>query len=104
MISSDALNPDRGTLVVWSEPDRIIAQPQTIFDQLEEQIGRIYRRYIDEGELTIRMASFRPGEQNPRIDRVVRPNDPLYVMRVLQHRRRGIRSPCSGHTRQRNSL
>ena len=81
MIATDALNPNRGTLVVWSEPDRIVAQPQTIFDQLEEQIGRIYRRYIDEGELTIRMASFRPGEQNPRIDRVVRPNDPLYLMK-----------------------
>ena len=80
MVSSGVLNPEHGTLVVWSEPDRIVAQSRTIFDQLEEQVGRIYRRYIDEGELTVRMASFRQGESRPRIDRVVRPNDPLYLM------------------------
>ena len=80
MLSSGVLNQDHGTLVVWSEADRIVAQSQTIFDQLEDQVGRIYRHYIDDGELTVRMAAFRQGEQGPRIDRVVRPNDPLYLM------------------------
>ena len=80
MVSSSTLNREHGTLVVWSEPDRIVAQSRTIFDQVEEQVGRIYRRYLDEDELTIRMASFRHGEPGPQIDRVVRPNDPLYLM------------------------
>ena len=80
MVSSGVLNPDHGTLVVWSEADRIVAQSQTIFDQLEDQVGRIYRHYIYDGELAIRMAAFRQGDQSPRIDRVVRPNDPLYLM------------------------
>ena len=80
MVSSGVLSPDHGTLVVWSEPDRIVAQSQTIFDQVEDQVGRIYRHYIHDGELTIRMAAFRQGEQSPRIDRVVHPNDPLYLM------------------------
>ena len=80
MVSSETLDPSRGTLVVWSKPDRIVAQSQTIFDQVEDQIGRIYRRYLDEGELVIRMACFRPGDLAPRINRLVRPNDPLYLM------------------------
>ena len=80
MVSSGTLDPEHGTIVVWSEPDRIVAQSRTIFDQVEEQVGRIYRRYIDEDELTIRMASFRRGETVPEIERDVRPNDPLYLM------------------------
>ena len=78
--SSETLNSEHGTLVVWSEPDRIVAQSQTIFDQVEDQVGRIYRRYIDGGDLTVRMASFRRGEPSPQTDREVRPNDPLYLM------------------------
>ena len=80
MVSPDTLNRGHGTLVVWSEPDRIVAQSRTIFEQVEEQIGRIYRKYIYDGELKIRMASFRQGESEPQIDRDVRPNDPLYLM------------------------
>ena len=80
MASSETLNLERGTLVVWSEPDRIVSRSQTIFDQVEDQVGRIYRRYIDEGELTVRMTSFRRGEPSPQIDREVRPNDPQYLM------------------------
>ena len=80
IVSSDTLNHEHGTLVVWSEPDRIVAQSSTIFDQVEEEIGRIFRRYLYEDELTIRMASFRQGESGPQIDRLVRPNDPLYLM------------------------
>ena len=80
MTSSGTLNPQHGTLVVWSEPDRIVAQSRTIFDQVEEEVGRIFRRYLYENELTIRMASFRQGESGPQIDRLVCPNDPLYLM------------------------
>ena len=80
MTSPGTLNHEHGTLVVWSGPDRIVAQSRTIFDQVEEQVGRIYRKYIDDDELTVRMASFRQGDSEPEIDRVVRPNDPLYLM------------------------
>ena len=81
MVSLGTLNPEHGTLVVWSDPDRIVAQSRTIFDQVEEEVGRIYRRYIYEDELSIRMASFRLGESVPQIDRDVRPNDPMYIMK-----------------------
>ena len=80
VVSLDTLNREHGTLVVWSEPDRIVAQSRTIFDQMEEQVGRIYRKYIFDDELRIRMASFRQGTSDLQIDRVVRPNDPLYLI------------------------
>ena len=80
LVSPKTLDKKQGTLVVWSKPDRITAQASTIFRQIEEEMGRIYRRYIDEQELSIRMVSFRPYEQKPRIDQMVRPNDPLYLM------------------------
>ena len=81
MVSEQTLNKARGTLVVWSDTDRITVQAQTIFNQVEEEIGRIYRHYINEKDLTIRMASMREGDQGPHIDRMVRPNDPLYLMK-----------------------
>ena len=79
-VSPDTVNSEHGTLVVWSDVDRIVAQSKTIFKQVETEIGRIYRRYIYRDELTIRMASFRPTESRPRIDTYVRPNDPSYLM------------------------
>ena len=68
-----------GTLVVWSKIDRITMRAETIFRHLEEEIGRIYRHYIN-GELRIRMAAFRDENDEPREDTEVRPNDPLYMM------------------------
>ena len=80
MVSAETLDRSRGTLVVWSNPDRITVQAETIFRQVEEEIGRIYRHYINDNELAIRMASIREGELQPHPDRTVRPNDPLYLM------------------------
>jgi len=81
MVSAETLDQSRGTLVVWKETDRITAQAETIFRQVEEEIGRIYRHFINDKELIIRMASIREGQLQPYTDRNVRPNDPLYLMR-----------------------
>ena len=81
LVARETLNPNRGTLVVWSRPDRIKVQALTIVRQVEEEIGRIYRHYINAKDLHIRMASIRNGEAQPYIDQPVRPNDPLYQMR-----------------------
>ena len=78
---ADALDRESGTLVVWSKPDRIGGvQADTIFRQVEEETGRIYRHYIDSGELQISMAAIRDTDYAPHTDRLVRPNDPLYLM------------------------
>ena len=78
-LSSEELN--QGTLVVWSNIDRITSQTATIFKQVEQEIGRIYRQHIIEGELKIRMASKRAEEIGPYYDKEVRPNDPMYLMK-----------------------
>ena len=80
LVSPDTHNPKQGTLVVWSRPDRITVQASTIFRQVEEEIGRIYRHYISDKSLTIRMASIKDGDDKPYDDKWVRPNDPLYLM------------------------
>ena len=79
-VSKDTRNNNQGTIVVWSDIDRITVQAETIFRQIEEEIGRIYRHYINQKELTVRMASIKNEQGLPYIDRVVRPNDPLYLM------------------------
>ncbi len=80
IVSPDTLDQNRGTLVVWSDIDRIKMQSETIFRQVEEEIGRIYRHFINNKELNIRMASIKQGQLQPYTDRNVRPNDPLYLM------------------------
>ena len=80
MVGKETVDPGQGTLVVWSRPDRITVQAATIFRQVEEEVGRIYRHYINNRTLSIRMASIREGELTPRVDSEVRPNDPLYIM------------------------
>lgn len=81
LASSRSQYKDQGTLVVWSKPDRIGGkQASTIFRQLQEEIGRIYRHFIDVGELKIRLAAVQPSQFMPYIDEQVRPNDPLYLM------------------------
>ena len=81
LADSNTLDRDQGTLVVWSKPDRIGGmRAQTIFDQIEEEIGRIYRDYINGRNLTIRMAAVQPNKSVPYIDKPVKPNDPMYLM------------------------
>ena len=81
MASEDTLDRRRGTLVVWSKPDRIGGmQASTIFKQIEDEIGRIYRHFINSGDLIIRMAAARASAFEPYIDTLVRLNDPLYLM------------------------
>ena len=50
---------DHGTLVVWSDIDRIKNQAETIFRHLADEIGRTYRHCINEKDVVIRMAAFR---------------------------------------------
>ena len=81
--SKDILESQSGTIVVWTEIDRITAQAETIFDRVEKEIGRIYRHFINDNDLCIRMAAFRQGQSTflDDRDRAVRPNDPLFLMR-----------------------
>lgn len=76
---------DRGTLVVWQNLDRVVwKNATTIIRNSEQLIGRMYRKFLHEGGVRIRLAAFdcdRP-ENGPREghDRQAVPTDPLYLM------------------------
>ncbi len=71
-----------GTLVVWSRLQRCIWRTaRTIIENSELLIGRIYRKFISDGRVTIRMvASDVSTPASPSIDKHALPNDPLYLM------------------------
>ena len=92
---------DSGTLVVWSQLDRVEwKQASTTFKHTETLLGRIYRRFLAKSSERLAAGDRRAGEVGPRrtitcipildnggtteveTDKVVtvRPNDPLYLM------------------------
>lgn len=71
-----------GTLVVWSDIDRCIWRTAgAIIDNSEQLIGRIYRRFLENGRISIRLLPF--DIDSPSIDKEMyaRPNDPSYLMK-----------------------
>jgi len=74
---------DHGTLVVWSKIDRVRWRTSlAFFRNAEFLIGRMYRYFLRDKKVSIRLASFEDasGQLSNKIDRDVRPNDPLYLM------------------------
>lgn len=71
-----------GTLVVWSNLDRCNwRMATTIFKNSEFLIGRMYRRFLDDGRTSIRFRWFIEDTPGDIIDdRLVVLNDPLYLM------------------------
>ncbi len=72
-----------GTLVVWSQLDRVTwKQSGTLLKHTEFITGRVYRHFIDKKSVQIRLASYVAAEGRVIADyeRLVRPNDPLYLM------------------------
>ena len=78
-ITKEGLDVRHGTLVVWSDfGDRVLRAARTLVRQVEEEIGRTYRHFINDREVSIRMARFR--EDKVEHEAEVRPNDPLFLM------------------------
>lgn len=75
---------DTGTLVVWTELDRVqwFGAAATLRNT-EELIGRIYRYWINSGKVNIRLVPVREGDV---LDGAhdTSPNDPLYLMAPSQ--------------------
>ena len=73
-----------GTLVVWSKLDRIMWRTaNSIIDNSELLIGRIYRYFLADNAVQIRLASFdMDAAHHLRAveERFARPNDPLYLL------------------------
>jgi hypothetical protein len=71
-----------GTLIVWSQMDRLIwYKATTLIDNSELLIGRMYRKFLNEGNTKIRMAAFNLDNPNVfSIEKEALPNDPCYLL------------------------
>ena len=73
-----------GTLVVWSNIDRCMWKGgKTIIENSEFVIGRMYRKFLENQEVVIRMATFdinEPTNSNKMVEKFAQPNDPGYLM------------------------
>ena len=71
-----------GTLVVWSKLDRLMwSKANTLIENSESLIGAMYRKFLDEGTLKIRLAAFLIDDlETFTIDKLTLPNDPCYLM------------------------
>ena len=73
-----------GTLVLWTNFDDHRLSWRGALATLrntESLVGRMYRKFIDDGRLSIRLLALLAGEAEPTFDEAVRINDPLYLMR-----------------------
>ena len=73
-----------GTLVLWTKFDdhRLSWRgASATLRNTESLIGRLYRKFINDGRLSIRLLALLEGEAQPTVDQDVRVNDPLYLMR-----------------------
>lgn len=70
---------DSGTLIVWSNLDRLKwKRHKAFFMNTEFIVGRMYRYFLSEGKCKIRMAAYSPEEKI--FEEYVKQNDPLYLM------------------------
>lgn len=71
-----------GTLVVWTKLERCFWRTaMAIIDNSEQLIGRIYRRFIYDGTIKIRLAAYdRDNLDKADFDELAQPNDPLYLL------------------------
>lgn len=71
-----------GTLVVWSDLDRIMWRTASaIIENSELLVGRMYRRFLYSGQVKIRLVKFDADRVVGTIEtKDAQPNDPLYLM------------------------
>lgn len=71
-----------GTLVVWSQIDRIMWKTAgAIIDNSEFLIGRMYRKFLEDDKVRIRMVSFDMDDVRGSLsEQFASPNDPCYLM------------------------
>jgi len=70
-----------GTLVVWSNIDRCMwRSAKTIIDHSELIIGRMYRKFLENNKVSIKMTSFLQGGADAVKSSLAVANDPIYLM------------------------
>lgn len=76
---SEVTKSPHGTVVVWSNLERLKwKRHKAFFSNTEFIVGRIYRYFINDGSVKIRLAAYCDG--SIEFNETVKPNDPLYLM------------------------
>lgn len=82
---SNLANSKAGTIVVWKELDKTTwVTHKGFFRNSEFLVGRMYRKFIDNGEVEIKLKAFTQhpdGQIDLTEEMYVRPNDPLMLMK-----------------------
>jgi len=73
---------ESGTLIVWSVLDRLMWKTaRAVIKNSELLVGRLYRRFLNNKDVSIRLAAFDLDNLNEvAIDKNAKPNDPIYLM------------------------
>jgi hypothetical protein len=78
----DGFKKDSGTLVIWKKCDRLdIARSKTLFRNLEKDLCRTYRHYLDDDDTygkRVKITLKTTGEDKIKYN--LKANDPLYLM------------------------
>ena len=79
---SQFINSDSGTVVQWTNVDKMSwRKPSTVFSKCENKIGRMYRDWLNDGSLKLRMVAVdRNGKIISKEDNYFRAVDPLFIM------------------------
>lgn len=77
--------PPSGTLIVWSDLDRLRWKTgKSIHKHCEQLIGRMYRRFIADGKIRIESKIYQPVSDN-KLEQIAafefKANDPLYLFK-----------------------
>lgn len=72
---------EKGTLVVWTNLDRLIwRMASAVIDNSELIIGRMYRKFLTSDKVKIRMVAFNVSDPTKTLEeRWAQSNDPLYL-------------------------
>ncbi len=82
IIKLNLANHVSGTLVVWSNLDRLQwKRASTLIKNSEALLGRLYRKFIYKKKAEIRLISFVSHDpENITENKIIKPNDPIYLM------------------------
>lgn len=71
-----------GTLVLWTNLDRIIwRKAEAIINNSELLLGRLYRKFLDENKTKIRFVTYEVDNFAKAKEKYALPNDPIYLMK-----------------------
>lgn len=82
--AANNLSKQSGTLVIWSKLDRCSwTTSKKVLEHSTYLIGRIYRKFLAQKDITIDMIRFKEDDSQEVVDKEsnhMLPNDPLYLM------------------------